>query len=404
MKTQKIVTSVLMVFMLSTILAMPSEAQRPEPLQSANVSSIVGTAFSYQGQLKKNGNFVNGTCDFEFSLWDQAGSGTPPTGGIQIGDMQSKSGIAVTTEGLFTVILDFGNNVFRGETRYLQIAVQCVGDNNMNTLTPRQLLYATPYALSLRPGAMIWGDDSLVDRAALWGIGHAFGVHGGSRGSGGVGVLGVADGTSGNNKGVWGLSFSPDGYGGYFLNNSYAGQGGGGYGIYAESDGYAGYFMGDVSVIGTLSKSAGGFKIDHPLDPDNQYLSHSFVESPDMMNIYNGNITTDAAGNAVVVLPDYFEALNSDFRYQLTVIGEFAQAIVAEEIQDNRFTIRTDKPNIKVSWQATGIRHDPYAEQNRIPVEEAKPASEHGSYLYPQGYSMPVTMTVNYVVPESVQQ
>ena len=66
---------------------------------------------------------------------------------------------------------------------------------------------------------------------------------------------------------------------------------------------------GNVSVTGTLSKGSGSFKIDHPLDPKNKYLYHSFVESPDMMNIYNGNITTDANGFATVEMPDWFEAL-----------------------------------------------------------------------------------------------
>ena len=59
-----------------------------------------------------------------------------------------------------------------------------------------------------------------------------------------------------------------------------------------------GEFIGDVDVTGTLTKSAGSFKIDHPLDPENKYLSHSFVESPDMMNIYNGNVVLDATGEA----------------------------------------------------------------------------------------------------------
>ena len=62
----------------------------------------------------------------------------------------------------------------------------------------------------------------------------------------------------------------------------------------------AGYFDGDVSVTGNLFKAAGSFKIDHPLDPDNKYLSHSFVESPDMMNIYNGNVITNGKGEATI--------------------------------------------------------------------------------------------------------
>jgi hypothetical protein len=144
------------------------------------------------------------------------------------------------------------------------------------------------------------------------------------------------------------------------------------------------YFNGNVSLLGYVTKPAGSFKIDHPLDPANKYLYHSFVESPDMMNIYNGNVHTDAAGNATVTLPDWFEALNRDFRYQLTVIGQFAQAMVSSEIVNNSFTIKTDKPNVKVSWQVTGIRQDAWANAHRISVEVDKPEKERGSYLYPE--------------------
>ena len=142
--------------------------------------------------------------------------------------------------------------------------------------------------------------------------------------------------------------------------------------------------VGDVTIRGNLIKGGGSFKIDHPLDPANKYLSHSFVESPDMMNVYNGNVRTDRRGLAVVTLPDYFEALNRDFRYQLTVIGQFAQAIVAREISGNRFTIRTNRPGVKVSWQVTGIRHDAFADAHRIPNEEDKPQQERGRYLHPE--------------------
>jgi trimeric autotransporter adhesin len=141
---------------------------------------------------------------------------------------------------------------------------------------------------------------------------------------------------------------------------------------------------GDVSIKGNLSKGGGSFKIDHPLDPANKYLYHSFVESPDMMNVYNGNVVTNRHGVATVTLPDYFEALNRDFRYQLTVIGQFAQAIVAKKIANNRFVIRTNKPSVEVSWQVTGIRHDVYADAHRIQVEVEKPPQEQGHYLYPE--------------------
>jgi trimeric autotransporter adhesin len=167
-------------------------------------------------------------------------------------------------------------------------------------------------------------------------------------------------------------------------------------GVNEASDSVAAYFGGNVTITGSLSKGSGSFKIDDPLDPANKYLYHSFVESPDMMNVYNGNVRTNQRGLAVVVLPDYFEALNRDFRYQLTVIGQFAQAIVAKEISGNRFTIRTNRPGVKVSWQVTGIRHDAYADAHRIPTEVEKPSQEQGRYLHPELFGAPPEMAVGY--------
>jgi hypothetical protein len=167
--------------------------------------------------------------------------------------------------------------------------------------------------------------------------------------------------------------------------------------------GLAGDFRGDVSVFGNLAvsgnliKGGGSFKIDHPLDPENKYLSHSFVESPDMMNIYNGTVTTDGNGDATVTLPDWFEALNQDFRYQLTVIGTFAQAIVAQKVKGNRFTVKTNAPNVEVSWQVTGIRHDAYANKHRIPVEEQKLEDERGLYLHPDAFNQPEDKGIQFV-------
>lgn len=132
------------------------------------------------------------------------------------------------------------------------------------------------------------------------------------------------------------------------------------------------YIDGNLQVHGTLTKSGGSFKIDHPLDPENKYLYHSFIESPDMMNIYNGNIITNENGEATVILPEYFQALNKDFRYQLTCIGIFAQAIIYEKINNNQFKIKTDSPKVEVSWQVTGVRQDKWANDNRIIPEVEK--------------------------------
>ena len=175
-------------------------------------------------------------------------------------------------------------------------------------------------------------------------------------------------GVAGSNGGIF-YSASPNGNGVVGINTT---------------GGNAGYFEGNVTVTGTLTKGGGSFKIDDPIDPANKYLSHSFVESPDMMNIYNGNVTTDAHGYATVAMPAWFEALNRDFRYQLTTINSFSRATIAAELKDGKFRVRTSQPHVKVSWQVTGIRHDAYADAHRIPTEEEKPADEQGKYLHPE--------------------
>lgn len=220
-------------------------------------------------------------------------------------------------------------------------------------------------------------------------VGNGWGVYGTGNGAGVVGESTSGVGTSGTSTSGNGVSGFSDSGTGVYGQSRYVGVRGDNGG--ANTGSWAGYFNGRVTVVGNLSKGGGSFTIDHPLDPLNKYLQHSFVESPDMMNIYNGNTTTDARGFATVILPDWFEALNRDFRYQLTVIGQFAQAIVAEEIKDNRFLIQTDRPGVKVSWQVTGIRHDPYAEQNRIQVEVDKTTVERGKYLYPAAYGRPMS-------------
>jgi hypothetical protein len=254
----------------------------------------------------------------------------------------------------------------------------------------------------------LWGANSPT---GVRGDGSSYGVYGTASGAGsgvygsnsaGIGVYGFS--TSSSSYGVYG--YNPNGgvgAAGISTDNAgvYGQSGSGGWAVDAynsangtgvlagSSAGYAGWFNGDVEVDGNLSKAGGSFKIDHPLDPANKYLYHSFVESPDMMNIYNGNVTTDASGDAVVAMPDWFESLNRDYRYQLTVIGQFAQAIVSSEIANGRFSIKTDKPNVKVSWQVTGVRQDAWANAHRIPVEQVKPEAERGFYLHPELFGAP---------------
>jgi hypothetical protein len=108
-----------------------------------------------------------------------------------------------------------------------------------------------------------------------------------------------------------------------------------------------------------------------------------------MMNIYTGNVTTDTQGLATVKLPEWFETLNTDFRYQLTVIGQFAQAIVATKIANHQFTIKTNAPSVEVSWQVTGVRQDAFAKAHPLVVEEEKDARLKGFYIHPDLYGAP---------------
>lgn len=213
-----------------------------------------------------------------------------------------------------------------------------------------------------------------------------------------MGATGVR-GDSPNGNGVEGhFTGSGAGSGVYGTSEFYGVQGfsGTSIGIYGKTTtGHAGYFDGNVSVVGTLSKSAGSFQIDHPLDPANKYLYHSFVESPDMKNIYDGVATLDARGEAWVELPAYFEALNRDFRYQLTALGRPAPSLyIADEITGNRFRIAGGNPGQRVSWQATGTRHDAYAQAHRIANEVDKPADERGRYLHPELFGQPASSAI----------
>jgi hypothetical protein len=226
--------------------------------------------------------------------------------------------------------------------------------------------------------------------------GTAFGVFGGANGTSGNGVFGYASATSGYTSGVAGFVESPNGTAGQFTTHSGSGlllTGNSGSSFtqvfYVDASGN-GYFAGNLNVIGNLSKGSGSFKIDDPLDPANKTLSHSFVESPDMKNIYDGVVQLDANGQVWVDLPQYFDALNRDFRYQLTAIGAPGPGLyIAQEIAGNRFKIEGGKPGAKVSWQVTGVRQDAYAKAHRVPVEEDKAATERGYYLHPDAFGQP---------------
>jgi predicted lipoprotein with Yx(FWY)xxD motif len=148
---------------------------------------------------------------------------------------------------------------------------------------------------------------------------------------------------------------------------------------------------GDFTVVG-----AKAFTMDYPLDPTNKTLMHAAVESNEVMNFYSGNVTTDASGKATVSLPEYFEAINKDFRYQLTVVGTFAQAIISKEVSNNKFEIATNQPNVKVSWEVKGVRNDAHMRKFPFVAVEEKSAAQKGKYIDPAAYNQPESKRVSY--------
>jgi hypothetical protein len=211
----------------------------------------------------------------------------------------------------------------------------------------------------------------------------------GAFGQGKYGLYGFSSVGGFDSKGVHGVSNTPDGVG---VHGHASGSGAGAAGVYgtASSGGWAGVFGGPVQITGNLHVSGSkNFLIDNPANPENEYLIHSSVESDEMKNIYDGVVTLDAGGEATVELPDWFDDLNGDFRYQLTCVGGFAPVYVRSEIEENRFTIAGGVAGLKVSWQVTGVRIDPAARRLRTPAVVPKSESERGRYLDAAAYGQP---------------
>jgi hypothetical protein len=191
-KSRSLRSIALLMALLLPLSAMGGSVAAEESTVAA-VDSQLNTAFTYQGQLKRTGTPFSGDCAFQFSLWDA------DTAGAQQGATQSIADVAVAN-GLFTVQLDFGNQ-FTGDTRWLEIGVQCAGDAEATTLAPRVLLTASPYAIGLMPGSEATGaiaGSQGIFRTVNTGAGAA--------------LVGLATAATGTTYGILGNAFSPNGY------------------------------------------------------------------------------------------------------------------------------------------------------------------------------------------------
>ncbi len=199
-------------------------------------------------------------------------------------------------------------------------------------------------------------------------------------------------------NGVVGMTVEGQGYGVYGENsstgttyNNIGTAGLGWVGVFGEtndfSTGFGVYANGDLGSSGTKA-----FIIDHPLDPENNFLRHTCIESPEVLNMYRGTVQLNSKGKATVHLPDYFETININYSYHLTPIGSAAPNLYIErEIENNSFTMAGGVANMKVSWTVYSERNDPYMKKypdKRKAVVEKRGANK-GKYLMPELYDQP---------------
>lgn len=210
-----------------------------------------------------------------------------------------------------------------------------------------------------------------------------------SESNNGTGVYAITESETGITYGVRGITQSTDA--GAAGVRGEAPSGSAGYGVYGTAAGGAAfgvYSNGRLGSSGTKS-----FMIDHPLDPANKFLYHYSTESPEVLNSYSGTVTLGANGEAWVELPEYYQAINIDPRYQLTAIGAPAPMLhVASEIVDNEFRIAGGQAGMRVSWEVKSKRNDAFVAQLGAPVEREKVGVEKGRYLQPTLYGQPESM------------
>ena len=131
----------LLTCLCSGVVSASGATNEPDPEAALSTTSPLGEAFTYQGQLRDATGPVNATCHLQFTLWDAI------EGGSLVAAMSPLENVLLQ-DGFFTVQLDFGVAAFQGDSRWLEVSVSCPAGSDYVTLTPRQELTASPYALS----------------------------------------------------------------------------------------------------------------------------------------------------------------------------------------------------------------------------------------------------------------
>ncbi len=364
------------------------------------------------------------------------GAATASTGVTYGGRFESESSTGIGAYGLSTATSGttyggmFENNSTTG-TGVFGFAIANSGNNFGGFFQTRSNTGIGVRGLATNTGGLNYGgrfeSASLSGRGVFGGATATAGVNYGGRfesdSTTGRGAFGLATSSTGSTYGLLGQVFSSDGigvfgenfadtglgYGGRFESDSDFGRGvyglnnrntGVNYGVRGQTDspdGYGVFAVGELGATGVKS-----FRIDHPFDPENKYLLHYAAESPVPQNFYVGNVVTDSKGYAWVELPDYFAEINTNFKYQLTVVDEtdsndFIWAKVVQKIKGDRFRIRTNKPSVEVSWEVKADRNDLYVRAKKIRDVVEKHGLERGKYQHPELYGKPVSLGMDYI-------
>lgn len=280
--------------------------------------------YVYQGRLSQGGLPAEGSFDFQFDFYSNIGDVSPT--------FTTRCTAVPVESGLFSVSLDTqGRDI---ANTYLGISIGPLA--NLVTLTPRQKVAAVPLAsfasnikapLALTVPSLPASQD----------------------------VLRVTAGNT--HRPIYAESTNMEA-------------------IHAKGTGtYTAIFEGNILVTGTVdSLGSSIIQVPHPLDPQGKTLNLTAPASPEMLVSIGNNVTLDEKGQAVVDVPDWFEAGAIDYRYSLTPIGASAPGLyIAQEVSGGSFAIAGGQPGLKVSWSVSGVRSDAYALEHPLVVEQ--PAS-----------------------------